>query len=250
VAVFLRHTGWRWRSDYFDPEMPPALELHFRLWNSATESIEIPGLEQFWSRRAIRSLPGGQIPALSLPDTLSYAALHALRHLLRGDLCPYHIYELAHFLHHSRHDIEFWNLWSEAAGEPLRSLCSVPFHLAREWFGCSLPSAVAPLEARVEDWFRRFAFSPVADSPNKDELWLHLLLVGRRSARSIVIRRLLPRPPRVSFDPHARRETLLWSLRQQFYRARFLAARTFHHCRATAASVVHAARSSASHTSR
>jgi Uncharacterised nucleotidyltransferase len=33
LPVMIRRTGWQWRGDYFDVEMPLSLELHFRLWD-------------------------------------------------------------------------------------------------------------------------------------------------------------------------------------------------------------------------
>jgi Uncharacterised nucleotidyltransferase len=251
LPTMIRRTGWRWRSDYFDPEMPPALEIHFRLWDPATECLDAAGLDHIWVRRELRESLTLCIPALSLPDTLTYAALHALRHLLRGDLCPYHIYELAHFLHRSARYTAFWNRWFETTPAPLRSLAFVSLRLAREWFRSPLPGALEPLATSLEAWIRRYAFSPLRDSPNKDELWLHLALVsGRRARRAILIRRLLPHPPRVSLAPHAHPETALWKLRQQWYRAGFLLARAVYHLRALIASALSAARSSASQISR
>ena len=37
LPTMIRRTGWQWRGDYFDPEIPLSLELHFRLWDEATE---------------------------------------------------------------------------------------------------------------------------------------------------------------------------------------------------------------------
>ena len=34
LPVMIRKTGWTWRGDYYDPEMPPSVELHFRFWNA------------------------------------------------------------------------------------------------------------------------------------------------------------------------------------------------------------------------
>ena len=35
--ILIRKTGWKWREDYFDPEMPTAVELHFAFWNERAE---------------------------------------------------------------------------------------------------------------------------------------------------------------------------------------------------------------------
>ena len=252
LPTMIRRTGWRWRSDYFDPEMPASLEIHFRLWNPRVEWIDADGLEEFWNRRSVREVDGVRVPTLSLPDTLSYAALHSLRHLLRGDLRPYHVYELAHFLERSRQDEEFWSSWRATTPEPLRALAGLMFRLAREWFQCELPAAVKEaLSAPVENWLRRFAFSPLRDSPNKDELWLHLALVRDwRSRRNILIRRLAPRPARASLAPHVRSESLPWNARRRLYRAHFFIRRAVHHARALLSTALRAARSSASQISR
>jgi hypothetical protein len=45
LPTMIRRTGWRWRGDYFDPSIPPAVELHFRLWDERTERVEAPDLD-------------------------------------------------------------------------------------------------------------------------------------------------------------------------------------------------------------
>ncbi len=39
LPVMIRRTGWKWRGDYYDPDMPPSLELHFRFWNPEYDAI-------------------------------------------------------------------------------------------------------------------------------------------------------------------------------------------------------------------
>src|SRR5207253_1130829 len=34
--TMVRKTGWVWRGDYFDPDIPFSLELHFRCWDRET----------------------------------------------------------------------------------------------------------------------------------------------------------------------------------------------------------------------
>ena len=34
LPALIRKTGWEWRGDFFDPEIPTAIELHHRFWNS------------------------------------------------------------------------------------------------------------------------------------------------------------------------------------------------------------------------
>ena len=37
LPPLIRKTGWRPRADYYDPEMPLTIELHFRFWDQSTE---------------------------------------------------------------------------------------------------------------------------------------------------------------------------------------------------------------------
>jgi hypothetical protein len=238
LPSMIRRTGWQWRGDYFDPEFPPTLELHFRFWSPGTEWIDVDGLEGFWARRTVRDAGGLPVPALSLPDTLSFACLHVLRHLLHGDVLPYHVYELAHFLERSSDDTDFWNAWAETTSASFRAIQAIAFRLAVEWFQCRVPAAAREgldaLPPGVTAWFRLFTFSPLTtlDRPNRHELLLHLHLVNRgASRRSILMRRLLPRPQRVRLAPHVRSDTLLWKARRRLYQVGFVTSRTFRHLR-------------------
>src|SRR5580693_9450120 len=44
LPTLIRKTGWRWRGDYFDPDSPLSIELHFRLWDEDTERLRAPGV--------------------------------------------------------------------------------------------------------------------------------------------------------------------------------------------------------------
>ncbi len=88
LPTLIRKTGWQWRGDYFDPEMPVSLELHFRLWDRETEGFGPGGLEQFWERRERAEVDGLRFTALHPADAIANATLHLLRHLLRGSLRP------------------------------------------------------------------------------------------------------------------------------------------------------------------
>ncbi len=197
--VMIRKTGWEWRGDYFDLEIPVSVDLHFQFWNESIERLAAPGIEQFWERRETRHISDFDLPVLSPPDALAYTALHLLRHLLRGDLIPFHVYELASLLNSLAGDNDFWSSWRELHSSALRRLEAVVFRLSAEWFGCKLPAAAAEeidqLSTPVDAWFTQFATSP-ATAPydsNKDELWLHCALIdSRRDAWSVARRRLLP----------------------------------------------------------
>ncbi len=107
-------TGWRPRSDddYFDPDMPITIELHFRFWDSGTERFSVAGADGFWGRREFRDVGDlKSVPMLEAGDGLSYACWHLIRHLVRGDSRAYHVYEIAHFLHRTAAYDDFWKGW-------------------------------------------------------------------------------------------------------------------------------------------
>ncbi len=65
LPTLIRKTGWKWRGDYFDPDLPLALELHFRLWDAATEGFALAGLNHFWERRQRRTLEDIEFTSLA-----------------------------------------------------------------------------------------------------------------------------------------------------------------------------------------
>lgn len=194
VPAMVRPSSWRWRNDYFDPEMPVAVDLHTRAWTAEADRIVIEGTDQFWARRTMMEFEGGAIPAFRLPDRLAFAAIHALRHVLRNDPKPAHMLEIARFVAKHRDDSEFWREWSSCHPAELQLLQTLIFRLAAEWFGYpERPSA--PFPARVEAWFQEFSWSPVVGhlNPNKDVLWLHMaLLPSLRDQASVFRRRVIP----------------------------------------------------------
>jgi hypothetical protein len=187
LPSMVRKTAWEWRGDYFDVEIPTPVELHFQLWNGDVERLTAPGTEAFWDRRVTRTVAGIEMPVLRAPDALAFAALHLLKHILRGSSHPSHV------------DAPFWEEWSSLHGLPLRRLEAVIFRLSREWFGCRLaPHAAEEIErlpAATRAWFDEFATAPARSEfdSNKDELWLHLtLLESRGDAWNVIRRRLFP----------------------------------------------------------
>jgi len=217
LPVMVPRTAWQWRGDYFDIEMPLSLELHFRLWDERTERVRPGGLDEFWNRREKRVLDGLEFTALHPVDAVSNSALHVLRHMLRGDLRPSHVYELASFLHHHSEDPCLWSAWLEWHPESLRSLEAISFAIAQQWFDCRMPAAavqqVASLPPQVARWIEMYSDSPLAGifHPNKDELWLHWSLLDSFGDRFYVLRRrLLPHklPPRV--EPASRQQYLAY----------------------------------------
>lgn len=198
LPTLIRKTGWEWRGDFFDPEHPPALELHFRLWDAGIEGFTIPGVDDFWGRRQRRMLEDLEFTSLGIIDLPGYATVHALRHLLRGDSRPSHIYEIAYFLEHTS-DPEFWHVWRSSHDQPLRRVQAICFAFAARWFGCRLPAMaqeeIERLPLPIRAWLATYIHAPIVNlfHPTKDELWLHLSLLDRGSSRlRILRRRLLP----------------------------------------------------------
>lgn len=244
LPPMVRKTGWEWRGDYFDPDIPPVVELHFRLWDEHTERFPIPGLTAFWERRVEQLHRGRAVPAFDAGDQFGYAAIHVLRHLLRGDLKAYHVYELAHFLHTQRDDQALWQRWRAMHQPSLRQFEAMAGGLARRWFGCVLPEAVQEeinrLPREVRMWFERYAASPLTREfrPNKDELWLHLSLTSGLANRWQVVRRRLlpltaPGPVEGVFDFEKRVPLRLRCRRWARYGG-FVASRALFHVRALA----------------
>lgn len=252
LPTLIRRTGWRWRGDYFDPEMPVSLELHFRLWDQRTEDFGPSGLEHFWERRARAVVDELKFTALHPADAVANASLHLLRHLLRGDLRPSHVYELAWLLDNSVDDADLWRSWRELHGESLRRLEAISFALAERWFACRLPEAaregVDRLPEDVKRWLEMYAASPLESRfhPNKDELWLHWSLLDSSGARMAVLRRRLlperlPGPVEAVHVPEKQR-TLRIRLEGRWQFFVYASSRALHHTRALPATAWSAAR--------
>ncbi|HJT86722.1 MAG TPA: nucleotidyltransferase family protein, partial [Bryobacteraceae bacterium] len=235
-------TGWEWRGDFFDPEIPIALELHYQFWDTETERLAAPGVEEFWDRRTMRAVSGVMLPVLAPVDCLGYAALHLLKHLLRGSVTPFHVYELAHMLERQGADEDFWRDWERLHAPGLRRLEAVSFELALAWFGCELaPAAEAAIERlppSILSWFGTFAAAPLVQQQqaNKDELWLHLSLLESagdrwRVARRRILPARLPGPVDAVYVPEGgmtRRRR--WRRRIRY--GQFVASRMSHHAAA------------------
>jgi hypothetical protein len=177
LPPLIRKTGWQFRGDYFDPAIPTAVEVHFRLWDQRLLRLAAPGIERFWERR------DSSARRLAPPDALGYSALHLLKHLLLGSVRPFHVYELACILERQRGNAALWREWRDWHAPQLRQIESVAFRLAHVWFGCELPRQAAEdwaaLPPRTRAWFDEFSASPLQPA-NKNELWLHFSLLVRR----------------------------------------------------------------------
>jgi hypothetical protein len=242
LPPFVRKTGWRWQGDFYDPERPAVIELHYRLWDETTELFDIEGLVEFAKRQQSLVLDGQPLPSFCPADQLGYACLHAVRHLLRGDLKVFHIYELAYFLHGQADREELWRDWRRTHSTSLRQLEAIACSLAEAWFGCQLPGSIQleirQLPAPVTQWLGRYAAAPVASvfHPNKDELWLHFSLLSNWKDRLRVTRRrlvplTLPGHVEANFVPAAKFTPGLWARKWARY-ARYLLSRVVFHTRA------------------
>lgn len=239
-----RKTGWQWRGDYFDPEIPPVVELHFRLWDEQTEGFAAPGLDGFWERRRRQPFGNDTLPALHEADQFGYASLHVLRHLLRGNLKALHVWEIAYFLERHQTAEAFWEEWHRLHSPELRALQSLACCLAIRWFGCGAPERIAReiggLSPEARAWFDLHAACPIESRfvSSKDELWLHLVLLPSFAKRLAVLRRrliptTLPGPVDSVYVPESRR-SLIQRVRSAARYGAHLAGRLKFHASATA----------------
>lgn len=230
-------TGWRPGTDYYDPDMPVTIELHFRFWDTATERFDVEGADGFWERRQVRAVGSMNVPMLHPADAFSYAAWHLIRHLVRGDVRAYHVYELAHFLHRTADHDAFWSTWRDV--RPSALVETIACRLAQQWFGCRMHPVVQSLThalpSKVECWFDLFGYSPLLamEKPNKDELFLHFCLVnGFPDRLRIAKRRMLPRRvnPYIA-DPHVPSPDMRLRWKRRMVRAGFVMKRALYHAR-------------------
>jgi len=247
LPPLIRKTGWQWRGDLFDPEIPGCVDLHFQFWDAATERFEAAGVGEFWPRRVERE----GLPVLHEADRLGYAALHLLRHLLRASVRASHVYEIAYFLDAQAENDGFWNSWRELHPPELRRLEAVSFRLAASWFGGRVAPAareeVERLSGDIPLWFDRYSASPVEGQfhPNKHELWLHFALLGRPvDRRRVFVRKMLPATlPGPVADVFVPDEQKTWWMRARgtVHYGVHLARRILHHARALPATLAHGA---------
>jgi hypothetical protein len=208
----IRESSWTWAGDYFAPDLPIPVELHYQLWDSKFECIAGPNECELWKRRTETLLDEYTVTTLDLADTLAFAALHLMMHLFHGDLRLQRAWEIGYFLEHHAGDDAFWNRWRSLYSAELRQMQVVAFLLARYWFDCRFPDPICAevdsLPQNVRAWIRRYAFSPVESlfSPNKDELWLNVALVPSLGGKlKVAARRLLP--VHAASDGHAEQTT-------------------------------------------
>ncbi|MGJ5817446.1 MFS transporter [Paludibaculum fermentans] len=251
LPVLVKKTGWEWKGDYFDPEIPISVDLHFRFWNESNERFLPEGLEYFWTRRQQDGAGGLSYPALHPADRLAYACLHLLRHILHGNARPSHVYELSWFLERNAGNTEFWEGWRTLHGDSLQRPQAICFAIARQWFGCRLsPQAEAAVDALpdgVKEWITQYALAPLEGQfiPNKHELWLHLNLVdSNRDRAAVLFRRLIPTtlPGEVDAVLLPEEQLTPWiRLRRRWKYLAHLATRAAYHARAALPTLIHGA---------
>src|SRR5579864_6114933 len=66
LPCMMRQQGWKWRGNYFDPDLPLTLELHFRFWDPESERIPVGCVDRFWQRRTAHVIDREEIPVLCL----------------------------------------------------------------------------------------------------------------------------------------------------------------------------------------
>lgn len=183
LPIMVRQGGWRWKGNYYDPDIPAMVELHYRLWNRQRLRFGPSSLEQFWARREMRCADGIEFPALRSVDNLGFSALQVVRDLVTHGLLLHKVYELARFLHHNAENDDFWQAWIALHDPALRLLQSTAFRLAVQCFACDVSPVIADhmerLPKLVEKWALHYAdsFLNPIEGLTKDALWLHLALI-------------------------------------------------------------------------
>ena len=142
VPTLVRFGAWQWKGNFYDPKVPPAVEVHFCLWNNSVSSIAIEEIEEFWDRRSLRRLGNLTFPALHPVDHAGYFALHILRNIFMAESPVHPMRELATFLDLRASDDDFWKEWTKMHSPRLRSMQAIAFSLAIAWFSCKQHATV------------------------------------------------------------------------------------------------------------
>jgi len=193
IPVLTCHADAKWNGNYFDPEIPPGVDLHFCLWNTGVMHFSVP-VDDFWHRRTMRKLEDIEFLAFHPVDQLGYISLHILRGLLRNDWTVNHVHELAVFLHTHAEDDLFWKMWSELHNSSLQRYEAVAFYLAQSWFGCKMhpdvEHSITSIPVDKLTWLSRVSTSALDNMfcANKDATWLHLTYLRSVRDRITVLR--------------------------------------------------------------
>lgn len=199
VAPLVRFGVWKWNGSFYDPHVPPAIEIHYCFWNDALNAVALPGTEEFWNRRKSRRIHELDFPALDPIDHVGYLALHILREVFRAEIPVHLIRELATFVHGHPYDTSFWGEWRSQHSPRMRRLEAIAFWLATAWFSCRLPAAVKEeidsLSPLVRSWLDTWGWVPCESlfRRTRDGRLLQFVLAESfESRRKIVRMALLP----------------------------------------------------------
>lgn len=195
--TLVRFGQWKWRGDYFDPEMPLALEVHTCLWNPRVSLIAVPEVEGFWNRRVSRTLGTLSFASLDPIDHLCYFALHLLRDIFPGQRVIHHALELATFLHEHADDSAFWREWEARYSPRLKQMQVVALTLAGATFSSRRPESIEEqireMPADLKTWIERCAGDLIAETfrRTRNGRLLQLLLSDSRHARRKILWRAI-----------------------------------------------------------
>lgn len=199
VPTLVRFGAWKWTGNLYDPEVPPAVEVHFCLWNDLVSSIAIQEVKEFWDRRRFRSLEDLTFPALHPVDHVGYFALHILRNVFGAEPPVHHVRGLAIFLDRRAFDDGFWKEWKLMHSPRLRSMQAIAFSLAAAWFSCNQHSAVKAeidsLSPALRAWIETCGCAPLESlfrRTRHGRLLQSLLAETPKARRKIVAMALAP----------------------------------------------------------
>ena len=241
LPPLVRKTGWEWRGDFFDVEIPAAIELHYRLWDTEFERIPIQPRPDPLSRLEMRD----GCPVLCLQDQLLHCVLHFMRHLFRGSVRLSHLYEIAWFLDQRASDAGFWSEWTAEHSPETRVLAATCFRLASQVFNCptgAIEGEIGNIPAAAARWLQYYWRSVVMpDKWPKAEVLLQVSLAPRRRDWPVILRRRLlplsfPGPVDALYLP-PEQLTLRRRVVAGARHARYAATRAGHHLRGLASFV-------------
>ena len=138
LPAMMRPTTWLWRGDFFDPEMPLAIELHFQFWNPRLERLPAEGVDSF-GRVAYGARWGAPIWRCSA-RWMRWATQRCIcsstfcTAIRSRSTCT----KLPASYTGTRTTTAFWTEWRGLHSSGLRRLQTVSFLLAEAWFGCRL----------------------------------------------------------------------------------------------------------------
>jgi hypothetical protein len=193
VPTLVRFGTWQWRGNWYDPNTPPAIEIHFCFWNDSISSIVIPEVDGYWRRRRVRVCEELMFPALHPVDHLAYFAMHILRDIFNEESRANHVRELGTFLDRRAGDDSFWKDWSALHSPRSRRMQATVFSLAVAWFSCNVSeivkSEIDSLPPEVGVWTKRCGCTPLEAQfrRTREGRLLQLLLAEAPEARKKIL---------------------------------------------------------------